>query len=84
MKVSNVSLFKNVTVVEAIHLAIAEMFNARASAEFMACLTISSEGVGICEQVQEYTKSKPFKTTAYFIATEIGLLTRVEHCTTIG
>ena len=84
MKVSNVSIFKDVTAVEAIHLAIVEMFNARASAEFMACLTISSEGVGICEQVQEYTTGKPFKTTAYFIVTGIGLLTRVEHCTAVG
>jgi hypothetical protein len=84
MKVSNVSIFKDVTEVEAIHLAIAEMFNERAIAEFMDCLVIDRSGAGVCEQVREYTTGKPFKTTSYFIATSIGSFTRVEHCTTVG
>tara|TARA_R110000787_G_scaffold185243_1_gene297003 strand:+ start:233 stop:487 length:255 start_codon:yes stop_codon:yes gene_type:complete len=84
MKVSNVSIFKDVTVVEAIHLAIAEMFNKRASSEFMACLVIDEDGVGVCEQVQEYPTCEPFKTTSYFITSCMGLFTRVEHCTTVG
>jgi hypothetical protein len=84
MKVLNVSIFKDVTEVEAIHLAIAEMFNERASAEFMECLVIDRSGVGVCEQVREYTTGNPFKTTSYFIATSMGFLTRVEHCTARG
>jgi hypothetical protein len=84
MKVSNVSIFKDVTEVEAIHLAIAEMFNERASAEFMACLFINDDGVGVCEQVREYIHSAPFKSTSYFITSSMGLFIRVEHCTTVG
>ena len=75
MKVSNVSIFKDVTAVEAIHLAIAEMFNERASAEFMDCLVIDGF-VGTCEEVTEYGEY-----ISYFLVSDLPAgFKRVEYC----
>jgi hypothetical protein len=85
MKVSNVSIFKDVWEVEAIHAAIAEMFNTRTSAEFMACLVISHEESGVvgrCEKELEYSGTLY---TSYFFVSELPSgFKRVEHCTCIG
>jgi hypothetical protein len=85
MKVSNVSIFKDVTEVEAIHAAIEEMFNSKASAGFLGSLVISHEESGVvgrCEKELEYSGTLY---TSYFFVSELPSgFKRVEHCTCIG
>ena len=80
MKLSNTSIIKGLSVQDSIVAAINEMFNERASAEFVECLVV--EGlVGTCVEVEVedmYTNTR----TSYFIATEImGTdFIRIEYC----
>jgi glycerate kinase len=77
MKITNTSIFKDLTSAQAICAAIDEMFNSRASAEFMACLVIDGP-VGTCVQHLSVT-GRAY--TSYFIVSDMGgSFKRVEHC----
>jgi hypothetical protein len=78
MKITNTSIFKDLTSAQAICAAINEMFNERASAEFMDCLVIDGF-VGTCVQQLPVT-GRTY--TSYFIVSDMpGDFKRVEHCT---
>tara|TARA_R110002096_G_scaffold337871_1_gene531174 strand:+ start:145 stop:420 length:276 start_codon:yes stop_codon:yes gene_type:complete len=82
MKLSNTSLIKGLSVEASIVAAINEMFNARASAEYVDCLVVDGL-VGVCVQTEEKcTRSYTYTSTSYFIATQvIGTdFVRVDYC----
>jgi hypothetical protein len=82
MKLSNTSLIKGLSVKESIVAAINEMFNERASADFINSLVV--EGfVGSCIEVEEKGDSTyTYTSKSYFVATQvIGTdFVRVDYC----
>jgi hypothetical protein len=80
MELSNTSIIKGLSVQDSIVAAINEMFNNRASADFIDCLVVDAF-VGTCVQVEVcdiYTNTR----TSYFIATQmVGTdFVRVDYC----
>ena len=75
MKLSNTSLIKGLSVKESIVAAINEMFNERASADFINSLVV--EGfVGSCIEVEEKGDSTyTYTSKSYFVATQVLVLT---------
>ena len=82
MKLSRTSLIKGLSVEDSIVAAINEMFNDRASAEYLDCLVVDGL-VGVCVQTEEKgTCSYTYTRTSYFVATQvIGTdFVRVDYC----
>ena len=85
MKVSNVSIFKDVTEVEAIHAAIIEMFNSKATARLRGSLTITHTQSGVVGQCAEKLEYSGTPYVSYFFVSDLPSgFKRVEHCTYIG
>jgi len=80
MKLSNVSIIKGQTAEQSIIVAIGEMFNSRAAANFLSCLTVYGF-VGTCTQEVDNKITEPYISTSYFIATQMAEdFIRVEYC----